>query len=249
MLEQQQSWLVNGLQEMYRRACDGQGWPGEPLRCEPNGHPLTHDLLTRLGALDHTKGERFEENPDHMQQELWRRRQDSSDVDASSEAQSPVVSSRLMNSDVFASQQQQQQQQQQMPPTPPSFSPSSSHAHPTPKSEQQHQGHQGQPEQQGQGPQGQSYAQMSMQGVVDPVALQGPPQWSNNGFGGFDDMDLMGSTEYSNMSFEDPMASSPMFNRQIPVNCIASASFMDTKNDYDEFNQFLNPNPTEITSI
>lgn len=246
MLEQQQSWLVNGLQEMYRRACDGQGWPGEPLRCEPNGHPLTHDLLTRLGALDHTKGERFEENPDHMQQELWRRRQDSSD--ASSEAQSPVVSSRF-NSDVFASQQ--------MPPTPPSFSPSSSHVHPTPKSEQQHPQSQSQSEsrsqsqsqsQQQQQGQGSSYAQMSMQGVVDPVALQGP-QWSNNDFGGFDDMDLMGSTEYSNMSFDDPMASSPMFNRQISMNCISSASFLDTKNDYDEFNQFLNPNQTEITSI
>ena len=71
MLEQQQTWLVHGLQEMYRRACEGEGWPGEPLRCEPNGHPLTHDLLTRLGALDHTKDERFEENPEIMQQELW----------------------------------------------------------------------------------------------------------------------------------------------------------------------------------
>lgn len=247
MLEQQQTWLVNGLQELYRRACDGQGWPGEPLRCEPNGHPLTHDLLTRLGALDHTKGERFEENPDLMQQDLWRRRQDSSD--ASSEAQSPVVSSRFINnSDHAFAPQQQQQQEQQMPPTPPSFSPSSSHAHPTPKSEQQNQGQQAHEQQQQQ--QGQPYAQMPMQGVVDPVALQGPPQWSNNGFGGFDDMDLMGSTEYNNMSFDDPMASSPMFNRQIPINCIASASFLDSsKSDYDEFNQFLNPNPTEITSI
>lgn len=94
-------------------------------------------------------------------------------------------------------------------------------------------------------------AQMSMQGVVNPIALQGPQPWSNNnGFGTFDEMDLMSSADYTNMSFDDPI-SSPMFNRQMPLNCIGSTSFLDnTKNDYDDtINQFLNPNPTEITSI
>lgn len=255
MLEQQQTWLVHGLQEMYRRARDGQGWPGEPLRCEANGHPLTHDLLTRLGALDHTKGERFEENPEIMQQELWRRnamqRQDSSDASSDS-AQSPVVSSRFSSDNMFTAPPHQQQQQQ-MPPTPPSFSPSSSHPQPLPsiKSEspqQQQQQHQMQPPMTPNNP---AYAaQMSMQGVVNPIALQGPQPWpNNNGFGGFDDMDLLGSTDYTNMSFDDPI-SSPMFNRQIPMNCITSASFLDnTKNDYEDLNQFLNPNPTEITSM
>ena len=275
MLEQQQTWLVHGLQEMYRRACEGEGWPGEPLRCEPNGHPLTHDLLTRLGALDHTKGERFEENPEIMQQELWKRnamqRQDSSDASSES-AQSPVVSSRFQ-SDIFAAagasphhhqqhqrQQQHQQPQQQLPPTPPSFSPSSSRTQPTPLIKSEHpslQSPQQQQQQQHQQPppmtpNNPAYAaQMSMQGVVNPIALQGPQPWSNNnGFGVFDEMDLMGSTDYTNMSFEDPI-SSPMFNRQIPLNCIGSTSFLDnTKNDYDDtINQFLNPNPTEITSI
>lgn len=52
MLEQQQVWLVSGLQELYNRAVQGQGWPGEPLKLEPNGFPLTHDMLVRLGALN-----------------------------------------------------------------------------------------------------------------------------------------------------------------------------------------------------
>ncbi|ODM18357.1 hypothetical protein SI65_06228 [Aspergillus cristatus] len=251
MLEQQQTWLVHGLQEMYRRASEGESWPGEPLRCEANGHPLTHDLLNRLGALDHTKGERFEENTEIMQQELWRRnamqRQDSSDASSESAAQSPVVSSRFP-SDVFGAVTAAPPQQQ-LPPTPPSFSPSSSRtAQPTPVIKQE-------PQQQPQHQQMQSpmapnnpayAAQMSMQGVVNPIALQGPQPWpSNNGFGTFDEMDLLGSADYTNMSFDDPM-SSPMFNRQIPINCIG---LDNTKNDYEDFNQFLNPNPTEITSI
>lgn len=52
MLEEQQSWLVNGLRELYHRAVQGQGWPGEPLKLEPNGFPLTHDMVTQLGALN-----------------------------------------------------------------------------------------------------------------------------------------------------------------------------------------------------
>lgn len=263
MLEQQQTWLVHGLQEMYRRAKEGEGWPGEPLHCEANGHPLTHDLLTRLGSLDHTKGERFEENTEIMQQELWRRngmqRQESSDASSES-AQSPVMPSPFTTSDMFAAAVPPQQPQQ-LPPTPPSFSPSSSRpTQPTPtiKSEPQQQHHRQQSAQlhlQSQPPMtpnNPAYAaQMSMQGVVDPIALQGPQPWpNNNGFEAFDEMDLMGSTDYTNMSFDDPI-SSPLFNRQIPMNCIASASFLDnnTKNDYEDFNQFLNPNPTEITSI
>ncbi|KAJ5933308.1 hypothetical protein N7454_005637 [Penicillium verhagenii] len=52
MLEQQQIWLVHGLQELYRRATKGEAWSGAPLKLEPNGLPLTHDLLTRIGVLD-----------------------------------------------------------------------------------------------------------------------------------------------------------------------------------------------------
>ncbi|KAJ5594516.1 uncharacterized protein N7459_000724 [Penicillium hispanicum] len=219
MLEQQQAWLVNGLQELYRRTTEGEGWPGDLLKPEPNGHPLTHDLLTRLGALDHRKGERFEENPEAMQQDLWRhgmQRQESSDGSSES-AQSPVARSRF-SSDAFS------QSQQTLPPTPPTYSPS---ARAPIKSEPM--------------PPNPQYA-LSMQGVVNPLALQGgPQQWPNNGFNPFDEMDMMTTTDYSNLSFDEPIPS-PMFNRQMSMNCVSST-------DYEEFNQFLNPNPTEITSI
>ncbi|KAJ6006950.1 hypothetical protein N7451_004894 [Penicillium sp. IBT 35674x] len=66
MLEQQQAWLVHGLRELYRRVTTGEAWPGDLLKPESNGHPLTHDLLTRLGALNHSMGDRFEEHPDYL---------------------------------------------------------------------------------------------------------------------------------------------------------------------------------------
>lgn len=55
MLEQQQCWLIKGLREMYRLAIQGKNWPGEPLRPEADGHPLIHDILFRLGALNETE--------------------------------------------------------------------------------------------------------------------------------------------------------------------------------------------------
>ncbi|KAJ5692112.1 hypothetical protein N7462_001535 [Penicillium macrosclerotiorum] len=226
MLEQQQAWLVHGLQELYRRTIDGEGWLGDRLKPEPNGHPLTHDLLTRLGALDHTKGERFEENPEVMQHELWRnngmQRQESSDGSSES-AHSPVARSRF-SSDAFSSQQT-------MPPTPPAYSPSSRAA---PIKTEPAMAAPANPQSQ--------YA-LSMQGVVNPLALQGgAPQWpGSNGFNPFDEMDMMTSADYANLNFDDPIPS-PMFNRPMPMNCVPSG-------DYDDFNQFLNPNPTEITSI
>jgi hypothetical protein len=221
MLEQQQAWLVHGLQELYRRNLEGEGWPGEQLKLEPNGHPLTHDLLMRLGALDGTK-ERFEENPEALQQDLWHtnsgmQRQESSDGGSDS-PQSPARS--RFSSDAFS--------QHTMPPTPPTYSPARAQI----KTEQPQLSPQ--------------FAQpMNMQGVVNPLALQGQ-QW-NNGFNPFDDMDLMSTTDYSNMNFDDQQLS-PMFNRQ-PMNCLSQGSYLDSKNDYEDFNQFLNPNPTEITSI
>lgn len=238
MLEQQQVWLVHGLQELYRRASEGEGWPGDPLKCEANGHPLTHDLLTRLGALDHRKGEHFEEDTEVMQQELWRQnsgrmqRQESSDS-SSEGAHSPVAPSRF--SDAFTARHQ-------LPPTPPQYSPMS-HGQPAIKSEPQ------------MVPNTPSYAQpLTMQGVVNPIALQGPQQqqWpSNNGFCDFDDVDFMSPTDFgTGLGFDDQqIGNSPVFNRQIPMNCMTSNMYMDTKAEYEDFNQFLNPNPTEITSI
>ncbi|KAJ5337069.1 hypothetical protein MYU51_006439 [Penicillium brevicompactum] len=218
MLEQQQSWLVHGLQELYRRNIEGEGWPGDHLKLEPNGNPLTHDLLMRLGALDSSKGERFEESPETLQTDLWHtnsgmQRQESSDGGSES-AQSPA---RSRFSDAFS----------HMPPTPPTYTSSPTQI----KSEQM--------------PSTPQYAApMSMQGVVNPLALQDPPQWTGQ-FHPFDEMDLM--PEYAQMPFDDQL--SPMFNRQMPANCLSQGSYLEPKSDYEDFNQFLNPNPTEITSI
>lgn len=47
--------MINGLQELYKRTVNGSGWPGKPLKLDPNGQPLTHDLLNRLGILDKSR--------------------------------------------------------------------------------------------------------------------------------------------------------------------------------------------------
>lgn len=74
MLEQQQSQLVAGLQEMYRRSLVGHEWTDSPLP-EVNGQPLTHDILAALNLLDakHDSpldGEGFEEDCEKLQSRL-----------------------------------------------------------------------------------------------------------------------------------------------------------------------------------
>lgn len=69
MLEEQQMWLIHDLKELYRRSIDLSGPPGQP---SPNGYPLIHDLLMRLGTLDNFEGERFGDNPGKWQMEHWR---------------------------------------------------------------------------------------------------------------------------------------------------------------------------------
>ena len=235
-LEQQQTWLVNGLQELYQRLLKNEGWKGEPLKCETNGQPLTHDLLTRLGALDQSKHERFEEHAEAMQQELWKnnaghmQRQDSSDTSSES-AHSPIMPSQF--SDPFA---------RAPPQTPSTISPTTTLRIDVPqqiKSEPQVT------------PNNPTYVTplqtMSMPRVVDPSELQSAQlsnsQWPSPGFGGYDDMDLM-SAQYSGLPFDD--AASPMFNRPVTMGCLIPG-YMDNKNDYEDFNQFLNPQ-LEITS-
>ncbi|KAJ6111320.1 hypothetical protein N7523_007381 [Penicillium sp. IBT 18751x] len=76
-----------------------------------------------------------------------------------------------------------------------------------------------------------SYAQqLPMQGVVNPLALQGDPQqqqqWSNNpNFDRFDEMDLMNLADYAKLSFDDSQMASPMFNSQMPMNYMSSGFF------------------------
>ncbi|KAI9373248.1 hypothetical protein BJX61DRAFT_504024 [Aspergillus egyptiacus] len=241
MLEQQQTWLVNGLQELYRRLLEGEGWKGEPLKCEPNGHPLTHDLLTHLGALDPSKYERFEENAETMQQELWRQnaghmqRQDSSDSSSESE-HSPVIPTGF--SDPYVART--------LPPrTPTTISPATTSLRidvpqqPAIKNE---------PQISANNQYVASMQTMSMPRMVDPSNLQHPPQWTSpSSFGGFDDLDLMPS-QFGDLPFEDNI-SSPMFNRPMTMGCLVPGSYMDnTKTDFEDISQYLNPTQLEITS-
>jgi hypothetical protein len=74
MLEQQQAQLVAGLQELYRRTQNGQGWEGPPLKESSHGTPLTHDILERLGSLrssrHNSETEHFEEDINALQRQL-----------------------------------------------------------------------------------------------------------------------------------------------------------------------------------
>ncbi|GLA56032.1 hypothetical protein AnigIFM63604_003973 [Aspergillus niger] len=230
MLEQQQTWLVNGLRVMYHRALEGEGWPGEPLNCEANGRFLKHDLLTRLGVLHQAKDERFEANTEVMQHDLWRQnagrmpRQESSDSSSES-AQSPILPFCFL--DPFA---------RQLSSTQLNFSKTSQAQRPMIKSEPQ------------MAPTNPAFAApMTMQGVVDPLALQTPQQRPSNNFGAFEDLDLIGAFEYTNLSFDDQVPL-PMFDRQLRMGCMLSLSYMDTADGYEVINQFSIANAPEFTS-
>jgi len=99
MLEGQQQQLVTGLQELYQMAVAGS-WTGAPLELTATGHPLTHDILDRLGLLRH-EGEHdgFEEDFDVMQQRLVASgaamHSHSDDDDAGSEHYSPPSADSL----------------------------------------------------------------------------------------------------------------------------------------------------------
>lgn len=74
MLEQQQTQLVSGLQEMYTRLLAANAWSG-PALSESNGHPLTHDILAALDLLESKNDgsgemETFEEDCQKLQSKL-----------------------------------------------------------------------------------------------------------------------------------------------------------------------------------
>lgn len=77
MLEQQQSQMVSGIRELYRRLLEGESWPGKPLKkTSASGHPLTHDILERLNLLHSTndtpiKHEGFEDDLSLLQQRCF----------------------------------------------------------------------------------------------------------------------------------------------------------------------------------
>ena len=140
MLEHQQHQLVNGLQEMYKRAVSGQTWEGPSLDDSSNGRPLTHDILNSLGVLQQHEAQgrcgSFDEDPDTMQRRLAgddadvadRRRSFESEGDTDS-LETPLPDAgmgRPILTNPFAASQL---------PTPPVYSPASSQStvyHPQP---------------------------------------------------------------------------------------------------------------------
>jgi hypothetical protein len=76
MLEQQQSQLVSGLRDMYKKLQAGESWPGRPLKESHGGFPLTHDILERLNVLHSNdsaiKHEAFEDDLALLQERCMR---------------------------------------------------------------------------------------------------------------------------------------------------------------------------------
>ena len=59
MLESHHSLVVKALQQLYKLCLNKEGFPGEPLVEAPDGFPLTHAILDRLGLI-----KQAEENPE-----------------------------------------------------------------------------------------------------------------------------------------------------------------------------------------
>ena len=72
-LERQQEWLVKGIQKLYLLARNGQ--PAH-LGFRNDREVPTHELLSHLGVLNPEKGDRFEESPRAVEQDLAQRYSD-----------------------------------------------------------------------------------------------------------------------------------------------------------------------------
>jgi hypothetical protein len=219
MLENQQSQLVSGLQELYKRTQNGQGWIGSPLKETGLGVPLTHDILERLGALKqdgHSAGDIFEEDLNLMQQRLiasgagFMARDTSSDTDSEA-GQSPLfeqIPQKPVFTDPFA--------MNGFPPTPPHQSPYPQNARTVPSKRQ-------------------SYSQQRIdRPSMNPHPLQ-HQTWVSS-ISGFDDsMDMDFITSFDSSASYG--ASTPMFGQlQSPVGTINPSLAMRFPDD-----EYINP--------
>ena len=183
MLEQQQEQLVNGLRELYSRAINHQGWKGAQLQNTSNGHPLTHDILERLGALkvdSHPTDQRFEDNLDVLQQTL----KEEENTMTPCPTESAYSPSQVSGQDAFSPRYFPSEPllpSSHFPPTPPTHSPNDQSSGPCP---------------------------MSSVGMdtpmVDPATLQGQHQaWIQSPAGYDGEMDFLPydiATTYDNLS-------------------------------------------------
>ena len=68
MLESHHSLVVKALQKLYKFCVNNEGFPGEPLAEAPDGHPLTHAILDRLGLIK--QAEENADEPDEDSEDL-----------------------------------------------------------------------------------------------------------------------------------------------------------------------------------
>jgi hypothetical protein len=68
MLESHHSLVVKALQKLYQFCIHNEGFPGDPLAEAPDGHPLTHAILDRLGLIK--QAEENAEEPDEDSEDL-----------------------------------------------------------------------------------------------------------------------------------------------------------------------------------
>ncbi|KAE8157670.1 hypothetical protein BDV40DRAFT_43379 [Aspergillus tamarii] len=223
MLEQQQTWLVYGLQKLYQLSRKRERPQNSPVKCGQDGHPLTHDLLTQLGVLDHMKESYFEENIEALQQKLWDQSAGSfQNLDLSNRSskstQTPPTDSCSGDACVPF----------ELPPMPPSFISQESTIKLQPQTL----------------PQNPLYIEpVWLQGAGSPTTSHGLSQLSNSDFDAFDEIYRMEPSQIINHKFDNPMLS-PVFHCQIPASCVTMPSFMDAKSEHDDFYQYLDLNST-----
>ena len=68
MLESHHSLVVKALQKLYKFCINNEGFPGDPLAEAPDGHPLTHAILDRLGLIK--QAEENTDEPDEDSEDL-----------------------------------------------------------------------------------------------------------------------------------------------------------------------------------
>lgn len=239
MLEQQQAQLVAGLQESYRLMLSGTGWPGSPLKSSSNGHPLTHDILERLGTLKqegHPGDDHFEEDLSIVQKRLiangagYMQRQDSSDGGSDSD-HSPTFPPKPIPNDTLSAN---------FPPTPPSRSPYLPTQQMSAQFKAQAQAAQTQPQQQ---QQRQVFGSIQGEPNANPIFFTRPPQQPcglQSQESSFDDsMDFI-------RQFENPDGFD--FQRTIHPTSLnrMNPSLSQGWADDDDFTTFMNSNPTLI---
>jgi hypothetical protein len=216
MLEQQQSQLVAGLQELYRRIQNGQGWEGAPLNNSCHGMPLTHDILENLGALKSSRqnsgAEHFEEDLNALQRRLFANGAEFMQR-APSESGSDSVHSPTFDQPPHKSPFTNPFPFGKLPPTPPTQSPFPQNASPAraPKTNTE-------------------YHPSSLQKGVDGSLLQ-RQTWASSGMALDDNMSLL--NQYDSPINLDAMPN-PFDTPQMPVGTIAPyLSMRDWNHDVD----------------